>query len=93
METIYKKYRRASEILMEYYWYYDQRRFEEEDFKKQYDSITSHMDKLYAEYSKAYEEEENIRKNSKSARIAEKLEQMKLSEELITKIKLRNKDK
>ena len=38
-------------------------------------------------------EERKREQNSKSARIAQKLEQMKLTKELVTKIKLRNEKK
>ena len=42
------------------------------------------------EYENAASKEKRREENSKSARIARKLEQMRLTDELVTKIKLRN---
>jgi len=47
-------------------------------------------DKLYEEYKTAAAREKDREENSKSARIAKKLETMKMTEDLVAKIKLRN---
>ena len=90
METVYEKYRPAHEVLIEYYSYEDLRRilrieWEEEDHK-----YKVHSDALWKEYETATANEQRREKNSKSARIARKLEQMRLTDELVSKIKLRN---
>ena len=90
METVYEKYRPAHEVLIEYYSYEDLRRilrieWEEEDHK-----YKVHSDALWKEYETATANEKRREQNSKSTRIARKLEQMKLTDELVTKIKLRN---
>ena len=93
METVYKKYRPATEILMEYYWYYEHRDYLRDDWKKEDEIIKDHCDKLYKEYEEAFAQERSREENSKSARIGKKLETMKLTDELVTKIKLRNEKK
>ena len=90
METVYEKYRPAHEVLIEYYSYEDLRRilrieWEEEDHK-----YKVHSDALWKEYETATANEKRREQNSKSTRIARKLEQMKLTDELVSKIKLRN---
>ena len=90
METVYEKYRPSGEILMEYYWYYEHRDYLRDDWKKEDEIIKAYCDKLYEEYEEAFEQERRREENSKSARIAKKLEQMKLTDELVSKIKLRN---
>ena len=90
METVYKKYRPSGEILMEYYWYYEHRDFLRDDWKKEDNHLKEHCDKLYKEYEEAFAQERRREENSKSARIAKKLEQMRLTDELVSKIKLRN---
>ena len=47
-------------------------------------------DKLYEEYKTATAREKDREENSKSTRIAKKLETMKMTEDLVAKIKLRN---
>ena len=93
METVYEKYRPSGEILMEYYWYYEHRDYLRDDWKKEDEIIKAYCDKLYEEYEEAFEQERRREENSKSARIAKKLEQMKLTDELVSKIKLRNEKK
>jgi len=88
METVYKKYRPAHEILMEYYWYVDHLKLEEDIFKQEMAPLESHISKLYKDYEEAVIKEQERESKSKSARIARKLEQMKLTEELIKKIKV-----
>ena len=90
METVYEKYRPSGEILMEYYWYYEHRDYLRDDWKKEDEIIKAHCDKLYKEYEEAFKQERRREENSKSARIAKKLEQMRLTDELVSKIKLRN---
>ena len=90
METIYETKKKAHEVLIEYYAYYDLRRvckkiWEEEDAL--YEKQCNH---LYNEFEKLAKEEKKREENSKSARIARKLEQMKLTDELVSKIKRRN---
>ena len=89
METVYEKYRPSGEILMEYYWYYEHRDYLRDDWKKEDEIIKAHCDKLYKEYEEAFKQERRREENSKSARIAKKLEQMRLTDELVSKIKLR----
>ncbi len=93
METVYEKYRPSGEILMEYYWYYEHRDYLRDDWKKEDEIIKAHCDKLYKEYEEAFKQERRREENSKSARIAKKLEQMRLTDELVSKIKLRNEKK
>ena len=88
METVYKKYRPAHEILIEYYWYVDHVSLEERLFKEEMQKFQGHIDSLYQEYLEAVKQEKKREANSKSTRIARKLEQMKLTEELIKKIKV-----
>ena len=90
METVYEKYRPAQEVLIEYYSYEDLRRilkieWEEEDYK-----YKVHSDALWKEYETSAANEQRRERNSKSARIARKLEQMRLTDELVSKIKRRN---
>ena len=93
METVYEKYRPAHEVLIEYYSYEDLRRilrieWEEEDHK-----YKVHSDALWKEYETATANEKRREQNSKSARIARKLETMRLTDELVSKIKLRSGNK
>ena len=93
METVYKKYRPAHEILIEYYAYYDLRRILKNEWELEDKKYENQCNKLYAEFEESAKQEKEREENSKSARIAKKLEQMKLSQELVNKIKLRNRDK
>ena len=88
METIYEKKRTSTEALMEYYWYYEHRDFLRNDWKEEDQKIKQHCDTLYAEFEELYRQEKSREENSKSARIAKKLETMKLTDELVSKIKL-----
>ena len=88
METIYEKKRTSTEALMEYYWYYEHRDYLRNDWKEEDEKIKQHCDTLYAEFEELYRQEKSREENSKSARIAKKLETMKLTDELVSKIKL-----
>ncbi len=88
METIYEKKRTSTEALMEYYWYYEHRDYLRNDWKEEDEKLKQHCDTLYAEFEELYRQEKSREENSKSARIARKLEQMKLTDELVSKIKL-----
>ena len=90
METVYEKYRPAHEVLIEYYAYEDLRRILKIEWEHEDDLYRKHRDVLWKEYETAYANEKRREENSKSARIARKLEQMRLTDELVTKIKLRN---
>ena len=90
METVYGKYRPAHEVLIEYYAYYDLRRILKNEWEHEDEKYKIHCDELWNEYETAYKNEKNREENSKSAKIAKKLEQMKMTEELVSKIKLRN---
>ena len=90
METVYKKHRRAHEILIEYYWYVEHILQEEQFFKEEIAQWQAQANKLYREFEEASADERKREQNSKSARVAKKLEQMRLTEELVTKIKRRN---
>ena len=90
METVYEKYRPAHEVLIEYYAYEDLRRILKIEWEYEDDLYRKHSDVLWKEYETAYANEKRREENSKSARIARKLEQMRLTDELVNKIKLRN---
>ena len=90
METVYQKYRPASDILMEYYGYCDLRKIVREDWKVEDERYEKQCDKLWTQYINAAKEEEYRKSHSKSAKVAERLEKMKLTDELVSKIKLRN---
>ena len=90
METVYNKYRPAHEILMEYYWYVDHILQEEQFGKEEVSKGQTQADKLYSEFEEAAANERKREENSKSAKLAKKLEQMRLTQDLVTKIKRRN---
>ena len=90
METVYEKYRPAHEVLIEYYAYEDLRRILKIEWEHEDEKYKIHCDELWNEYETAYTNEKNREENSKSAKIAKKLEQMKMTDELVSKIKLRN---
>ena len=90
METVYEKYRPAHEVLIEYYSYEDLRRILRIEWEKEDELYKVHCDVLWKEYETAAAREKQREQNSKSARIAKKLETMKMTDELVTKIKLRN---
>ena len=89
METKYEKYKTASEYLMEYYTWVDLLGIERREFEEHAEAIEKHCKKLYANFERAAKEEKRREQNSKSARIARKLEQMRMTNELVEKIKLR----
>ena len=72
---------------MEYYWYVDHILQEEQFFKEEISKWQSQADKLYSEFQEAAENERKREENSKSAKLAKKLEQMRLTQDLVTKIK------
>ena len=88
METIYQKKRTSTEALQEYYWFYEHRDHLRDEWKEEDDKLKHHCDTLYAEFEELYRQEKSREENSKSARIAKKLETMKLTDELVSKIKL-----
>ena len=90
METVYEKYKTASEYLMEFYTWVDILGIEKREFEEHAEAMEKHCKRLYENFERAAKEERRREQNSKSARIAKKLEQMRLTNELITKIKLRN---
>ena len=89
METVYEKYKTASEYLMEYYTWVDLLGIERREFEEHAESIEKHCKRLYANFEKAAKQEKQREENSKSARVARKLEQMRMTNELVEKIKLR----
>ena len=93
METVYEKYKTASEYLMEYYTWVDLLGIERREFEEHAEAIEKHCKILYCNFERAAKEQKKREQNSKSARIAQKLEQMRLTKELVTKIKLRNEKK
>jgi len=93
METVYEKYKSASEYLMEYHTWITILGMEREEFEEHAETIEKHCERLYANFEKAAAEERKREESSKSTRIAKKLEQMKLTEGLIAKIKYRNEKK
>ena len=76
METVYEKYKSASEYLMEYYTWVDLLGIERREFEEHAEAIEKHCKRLYANFEKAAAEERKREENSKSARIAKKLEQI-----------------
>ena len=90
LQTVYEKYRPASDILMEYYAYCEIRGFIRDDWEKEDSKFKTQCDKLYEEYEASAAKEKDREENSKSVRIAKKLETMKMTEDLVAKIKLRN---
>tara|TARA_B000000557_G_C20631252_1_gene382304 strand:- start:320 stop:607 length:288 start_codon:yes stop_codon:yes gene_type:complete len=89
LETIYQKYKPAHELLIEYYTYNDLRIIIRDEWKVEDEKYEKQCIKLYKEYEEAAAREKQIAENSKSARIARKLEQMRLTDSLVNKIKLR----
>ena len=89
-ETVYEKYRPAHEVLIEYYAYEDLRRILKIEWEHEDELYKNHSDVLWKEYETASANEQRRERNSKSARIARKLEQMRLTDELVSKIKRRN---
>ena len=87
METVYEKYRPAHEVLIEYYAYEDLRRILKIEWEHEDELYKKHSDILWNEYETAAANERRREENSKSARIAKKLEQMRLTDELVSKIK------
>lgn len=93
METVYEKYKPAREYLMEYYTWYDLLGIEREEFNKHAEAMERHCKELYDNFERAAKREQQIEANSKSARIAKKLEQMRMTNDLVDKIKLRQQIK
>ena len=89
METVYEKHKPAREYLMEYYTWVDLLGIERREFEEHAESIEKHCKRLYANFEKAAKQEKQREENSKSARVARKLEQLKMTNELVEKIKLR----
>ena len=89
METVYEKYKAASEYLMEYYTWVDLLGIERREFEEHAEAIEKHCKRLYANFEKAAKQEKQREENSKSARVARKLEQLRMTNELVEKIKLR----
>ena len=89
METVYKQYKPARELLIEYYTWVDILDIEREEFNRHAESMEKHAKQIYEEFEREAKQEEQREANSKSARIARKLEQMKMTNELVNKIKLR----
>ena len=78
---------------MEYYTWVDLLGIERREFEEHAEAIEKHCKKLYANFERAAKEERRREQNSKSARIARKLEQMRMTNELVEKIKLRQEIK
>ena len=89
VQTVYEAYKPASEYLMEYYTWIDILDIERREFNEHAESIEKHCKELYKKFEKAAAQEKRREENSKSARVAKKLEQLKMTNELVEKIKLR----
>ncbi len=89
VQTVYEAYKPASEYLMEYYTWIDILDIERREFNEHAESIEKHCKQLYEKFEKAAAQEKRREENSKSARIARKLEQMRMTDDLVNKIKLR----
>ena len=68
---------RASNVLMEYYAYCELRDFAREDWEKEDGKFKKQCNFLYSKYETLHEEEEERAKNSKSVRVARRLEKIK----------------
>ena len=79
--------------MIEYYAYEDLRRILKIEWEHEDELYKNHSDVLWKEYETASANEQRRERNSKSARIARKLEQMRLTDELVSKIKLRSGNK
>ena len=89
METVYEKYKPAREYLMEYYTWIDILDIERKEFEQHAEAIKRNCKILYDNFERAAKREQQIEANSKSARIAKKLETMRMTNDLVEKIKLR----
>ena len=89
MQTVYETYKPASEYLMEYHTWVTILGMEREEFEQHAKSVEKHCKQLYENFEKAAAQEKRREENSKSARVAKKLEQLKMTNELVEKIKLR----
>ena len=89
VQTVYEAYKPASEYLMEYYTWIDILDIERREFNEHAESIEKHCKELYKKFEKAAAQEKRREENSKSARIAKKLEQMRMTNDLVEKIKFR----
>lgn len=89
VQTVYETYKPAREYLMEYYTWIDILDIERREFNEHAEAIEKHCKELYEKFEKAAAQEKRREENSKSARIARKLEQMRMTDELVNKIKLR----
>ena len=89
VQTVYEAYKPASEYLMEYYTWIDILDIERREFNEHAESIEKHCKELYKKFEKAAAQEKRREENSKSARIARKLEQMRMTNDLVEKIKFR----
>ena len=89
VQTVYEAYKPASEYLMEYYTWIDILDIERREFNEHAESIEKHCKELYKKFEKAAAQEKRREENSKSARIARKLEQIRMTDDLVNKIKLR----
>ena len=89
VQTVYEAYKPASEYLMEYYTWIDILDIERREFNEHAESIERHCKILYENFEKTAEQEKKREENSKSARVARKLEQLRMTNELVEKIKLR----
>ena len=75
VQTVYEAYKPASEYLMEYYTWIDILDIERREFNEHAESIERHCKILYENFEKTAEQEKKREENSKSARVARKLEQ------------------
>ena len=89
MQTVYETYKPASEYLMEYYTWVDLLGIERREFEEHAEAIEKHCKQLYEKFEKAAAQEKRREENSKSARVARKLEQMRMTNDLVEKIKFR----
>ena len=89
VQTVYEAYKPASEYLMEYYTWIDILDIERREFNEHAEAIEKHCKELYEKFEKAAAQEKRREENSKSARIARKLEQMRMTNDLVEKIKFR----
>ena len=77
---------------MEYYWYCDHRSMIEDEWRIEDQKYKNHCDSLYKKYIQTVALEKRIKEDSKSAKVAQKLEKIKAdySDTILLK-KLKNK--
>ena len=77
METVYEKKESASAVLMEYYAYCELRKFVQDDWEKEDTKYEKQCEFLYSKYEELHKKENHKLEQSKSTKVAKKLEDIK----------------